>query len=255
MTAPDPATSDDTFDGPALSGGPVTPRTVTPAARALRPFGYLGLSVVWLAITAVVLLLLVAIPAALAGEGPLSEAPGMAALAVDNQWIAALIVVPLFAVIFGTVVFLLAQGSLSLFVLSLVALSRSLRPSFAGEPLTTTRWTGEAIGPVRLGSAPAKYAPVKNMAALSLIPVRRTRFSAFWTAGMLFAFAPSFRVITESAWVGLAYFITVGWVMWPVTGPLAIVLAVVSAALAVFGVWRVIRARRVDTLGWTTQAS
>ena len=255
MSSPESATPDAAFTGPAMTGGETSGRPVTPAGRALRPFAYLGVAIVWLAITLVVLGLLAAIPVAIHSGGHLSEAPGIVGLADDNEWIPALLVVPLFGLIFGAVVFLLAQGSLALFMLSLIAFSRSLRPSYAGESLTTTRWTGEAIGPVRLGAAPAKYAPVKNMAALSLIPVRRTRYSAFWTARMLFAFAPSFRVILESTWVGIAYVLTVGWVLWPVTGPLAIVFALVSVALAGFGVWRVIRARRNDALSWTTQKS
>jgi len=252
MTDHDPALS---FDGPSLSN--VAGFDTPPSARAvaLRPFGYLGLAVVWLGITAIILFLLASVPLAIDSQGPLSEGPAITSLADDNQWIAAIFVLPIIALLFGALIVLLLQGSLSLMMLSLIAFTRSLRPSFAGERLTTTRWTGEAIGPVKFGVAPAKYAPVKNMTSLSLIPVRRTRFSSFFTSGMLFAFAPSFRVILEATWIGLAFVLTFGWIQWPVAGPLAIVWTVVSVALSVFGIWRVARARRIDSARWTTQTT
>ena len=247
--------TDKNFDGPALTDLPGLETPPSARAVALRPLGYLGLAAVWLGISGIALFLLAAGPFAIDAQGTLSESPAITGLADDNQWIAFIFVMPIIALVFGAVIVLLLQGSLSLMMLSLIAFARSLRPSFADEKLTTTRWTGEAIGPVKFGQAPAKYAPVKNMTSLSLIPVRRTRFSSFFTAGMLFAFVPSFRVILESTWIGLAYILTFGWLMWPVSGPLVIVWPVVSVALTGFGVWRVVRARRIDAARWTTQAS
>ena len=247
--------TDKNFDGPALTDLPGFDTPPSARAVALRPFGYLGLAVVWLGITGIVLFLLAAVPFAIDSQGTLSESPAITRLGDDNEWIAFVFVMPIISLLYGAIIALLLQGSLSLVMLSLIAFARSLRPSFSGERLTTTRWTGEAIGPVKMGQAPAKYAPVKNMTSLSLIPVRRTRFSSFFTAGMLFAFVPSFRVILESTWIGLAYIVTFGWLMWTVSGPLVIVWTVVSIALTGFGIWRVARARRIDAARWTTQAS
>jgi len=247
--------NDTNFEGPALTSLPGTDTPPSARAVALRPFGYLGLAVVWLGITAIILFLLASVPLAIDSQGPLSEGPAITSLADDNEWVAFLFVMPIIALVFGALIVLLLQGALSLMMLSLIAFTRSLRPSFAGERLTTTRWTGEAIGPVKFGVAPAKYAPVKSMTSLSLIPVRRTRFSSFFTSGMLFAFAPSFRVTLESTWLGLAYVLTFGWIQWPVSGPLAIVWTVVSVALTAVGVWRIARARRIDAARWTTQST
>ena len=245
--------SDTDFDGPALAS--LRGSDAPPSARAVaaRPFGYLGLAAVWLGITAAIVFLLSSVPLAIDAQGPLSQSPAITRLTDDNEWAVFIVVMPVVALLFGALIVLLLQASLSLTVLSLVAFTRALRPSFAGERLTSTRWTGEAIGSVKSGVAPVSYAPVKNMAAMSLIPVRRTRFSAFFTAGMLFAFAPSLRVIIESTWLGLAYVLTFGWIQWPVSAPLAVVWTIVSVGLTVTGVWRVARARRLDRARWATQ--
>ncbi|MEP6481653.1 MAG: hypothetical protein ABJA94_06560 [Rhodoglobus sp.] len=218
----------------------------------LRPLGYFGIAIVWFVLTVVVLALLAAIPYAILQQGDLASSPGVAKFKDPGEVVAALIALPIVAVMFGAVICLLLVGSFSLFILSLIAFSRSLRPSFAKERLTTTRWTSEAIGPVRAGnllSAAAgsggplsAYREVLDKQSLSLIPVRRTKFSGAVTALMFFAFVPSGAIVLASTILGLAYLVTVAWVTWPVTGPTAVVWAVVSTALTVVGVWRVHRA-------------
>ena len=246
--------TDREFQGPALTGIPAKPGSteITPRRRVLRPFGYLGIAIVWLALSAVVAGLLAVIPFVIVDQGDLASSPGIENLAHDTEWLAALIALPIVALVFGAIISLLFVGSFSLFVLSLIAFGRSLLPSYAHEPLTTTRWTSDAIGPVRAGGVLApvmkgdasRYRDVLDKQSLSLIPVRRTPFGAFWTRVMFFAWVPSGGAILSSIWLGLAYLVTVGWVTWPVTGPLAFVWAAVSLVLVGLGIRGSLRAAK-----------
>ena len=251
---------DRTFQGPPLSNVPSAPgdSRVSARSRALRPFGYLGISIVWLLLTAVVLALLAVIPIAILNQGDLASSPGVKNLGVDNQWLAALIALPIVAGVFGAVICLLFVGSFSLFGLSLIAFSRSLRPSYANEKLTTTRWTSDAIGPPRAGgmvpaASGSRYKDVLDKQSLSLIPVRRTRYSEFWTQMMFFAWVPSGGTIVASTWLGLAYLVTVSWMTWPVTGGFAVLWGAISLALTGFGLWRILRAHRKNLQRQFTQ--
>ncbi|SMG18981.1 hypothetical protein [Agreia pratensis] len=247
--------SDKSFDGPPLSNTakPSDGQGVSARSRVLRPFGYAGITIVWLALSTVVAGLVAVIPFSILQQGDLASSPGVENLSKDTEWLAALIALPIVALMFGAVICLLFVGSFSLFVLSLIAFTRSLRPSYAHEQLTTTRWTSDAIGPVRLGgvlaqtgAAPARYKDVLDKQSLSLIPVRRTRFSAFWTSVMFFAWVPSGSTILGGFWLGLAYLVTVAWATWPVTGPMVIVWAAVSLALTAVGLRIVLRGHRAN---------
>ena len=115
--------NDYSFTGPPLARPdsliPTVP--VTAGARALRPFGYLLIGLVWLAIFGVSIFLWAVLPASLAASGPLHLAPGITKLAGDGGEIAAAIIAMLIAaVLFGFVLFFVPVASGSLTLLSFI---------------------------------------------------------------------------------------------------------------------------------------
>jgi len=259
---------DYTFVGPPLyrpdSLIPNTP--VTRTSRALRPIGYFLLALVWLAIVGIAAFVWVILPSALAASGPLSAAPGITKLATDpGEAIAAIIALLIAALPFGFVLAFISIASVCLCLLSFVYFARSLNPAFAGERLSTTLWTAEAIGPVRLGGAAigaipvnqgffARYRPVMGKAAVSLIPVRRTRLVGALSTGMFFSLVPSWKLVFASFPLGVAYLVTVAWVLWPVRSPAIVVIwVIVSLVLAAVSVLVIIRAIRAQIRSWHRQ--
>jgi len=259
---------DYTFIGPPLSrpDSLVPSGLVTLRARALRPFGYLFLSLIWLALVGVAAFVWVVLPSALTSSGPLRLAPGITNLAKDpGETIAAIIALLIAAIPFGFVLAFISIASVCLCLLSFVYFIRSLNPAFAGERLSTTLWTAEAIGPVRLGGAAigmvpvnqgffARYRPVMGKAAISLIPVRRSRLTSSLSTGMFFSLVPSWRLIFSSFPLGITYLLTVGWVLWPVRSPVIVIAwVIVSVVLAALSALVIVRSIRAQVRGWDRQ--
>jgi hypothetical protein len=234
---------------------------ITAGRRTARVFGYLGIAVVWLAIFLVVIFLWAALPAALSSSGPLGSAPGITELADPGELVPFLIAMILIAVPFGFVLFYMTIATFSLLMLSLTFLRRSLDPGYGAEPLSSTRWTSEAIGPMRIGGAVLALIPINKgpiarwrkifgKAAISLIPVRQSPVSRFWTQAMMLALVPSWRMIFSTFWFGLAYLFTVAWILWPVTGALVGACSAVSVAVTAFALWRILRAIQRERRSW-----
>jgi hypothetical protein len=152
-----------------------------PVALALRPFGYLGLAVIWVTLW----LIAVAIPAGalvyLAVDDPAAVVDNLGRQFANpfTTLATVAILIPLIAVIMGPgAIFHLPMMCWPLAVLCVVYAVRALRPSYAREKLSFTTWQarGESIGPPTVGDL-----------ALSLQPVRSTRLTdvvmRFYIAG------------------------------------------------------------------------
>jgi hypothetical protein len=196
-----------------------TGRTSTPPARwevVLRPFGYLLVAAIWAALFAVTLVLPLLLPFGLRSDNPDYATTGF----FDNLDVVVGVLFGVFALlvlvpIFGYIFIALPLASGPLMVLALTYVVRSLRPSYAGTRLSATGWSREAIGPITVFPT-----------ALSLIPLRMTGWSRFWLGAALIGWRPSLRLLYAAYAAGLGYFLTVGWVMWPVRSP------------ALFAVWQ-----------------
>lgn len=212
-------------------------RSSTPpsqAERALRPLGYLLVALVWTVLGAVTVALPAALPFGLWSTNPDFNSRefvtgGDTVIIVLFLVFALVVLVPLLGYAFVA----LALGSVSLAVLSWTYVVRSLRPSYAGERLSSTGWSRNVIGPVTVGKT-----------ALSLLPVRMTRWTAFWTEIMFLGWRPGRAVLVAGIPYGLASFLVAGWLFWPV-GPIgAVVWTVVTAALVVTTVVLIVREYR-----------
>ncbi|GAB3411449.1 hypothetical protein GCM10027515_33030 [Schumannella luteola] len=226
-------------------------RPPTPTALALRPFGYLGAALAWAALAALGVMLYTLLPSMI--EPPLSSAPGLRVLGVDvGETIAFVIGMGLGAIMIGFLLLVIPLAAGGLAILSLTYVVRSLRPAYRGERLSMTRWDADAIGPVRLGGTLLthergplrRFSGIGGGVALSLLPVRQTRWSAFWSVLVVSCFTPGFRTVLSSGVWGVAYLVTVGWMAWPVPAgsePIWVGVSVVLgvAALVLVGLsWR-----------------
>ncbi|QNE37067.1 hypothetical protein [Leifsonia shinshuensis] len=212
-------------------------RAATPpsgAERAWRPLGYLLVAVVWTVLAAVVLALPAALTVGLATSNPDFTTRGFFA----GSDVAVLVLFLAFAVIvlvplLGYAFVALALGTVPLAVLSWTYVVRSLSPGYAGERLSSTGWSRNAIGPVTV-------APT----AMSLLPVRVTPWAEFWVRLMFLGWKPSRAVLLAGLPYGLASFLLAGWLLWPVGPVAAVVWTVVTAALVAAAVVLVVRAYR-----------
>jgi hypothetical protein len=148
-----------------------------PVTRALRPFGYLLIGLVWTALSAVVLalgpgilgfLVWADITGAL-GEVQLLTGGVPESLHHPVQVIAMIfLLLPLLALIWGAaVLWMLPCASLPLMLLSFTFMIRSLRPSYAGDALSFTTW----------GAPGSTMGVTVTKVSLSLQPVVRTRWT------------------------------------------------------------------------------
>lgn len=217
-------------------------RSSTPpsaAERALRPLGYLVLAVLWTALGAVTLLLAAALPFALWSTNPDFSSRefvtgGDVAPTVLFLVFAIVVLVPLLGYAFVA----LPLAAVPLAVLSWTYVVRSLRPAYAEERLSSTGWSRNVIGPPALGPT-----------ALSLLPVRLTPWTRFWTGLMLLGWRPNRGVLLAGIPYGLASFLAAGWLFWPVGTVAAVLWTVVTAALVAAAVVLTARAYRARVSG------
>ena len=123
-------------------------------------------------------------------------------------------------------------------MLSWTYVGRSLAPAYAGERLSSTGWSRNVIGPPTLGPT-----------ALSLLPVRLTAWTRFWTELMLLGWRPGRGILLAGIPYGLASFAVAGWLFWPVGTVGVAVWTILTAALVVATVVLVVRAYRQRVSG------
>lgn len=216
------------------------------AARRLRPAGYAALGVVWLALTIVSLLLWAALPAILAATaGSLHDSPGITSLRGDpsnlTAFILTMIILPPF---FVYALLAITVGCASLTALAFIYAGRARNPLYNDRKLSRTDYAVDAIGPPLAAFLPK---------ALSLLPTWRSPGTDALAALTTLAFRPGFRLV-GSAWVlGVCYFFTIGWALWPVHGAVLAVCVVISAVLAALGVWLLIRSAVVRYRALSTE--
>ncbi|WP_431245468.1 hypothetical protein [Leifsonia xyli] len=206
----------------------------TAAGRALRPIGYLLIALVWTAVGAVALLLPAALPFGLWSTNPDYRSSTFAAETDTVPLLlfllfALVVLVPLLGYAFVA----LPIASVPLAVLAWTYVVRSLSPGYAGERLSSTGWSRNVVGPPTFGPT-----------AMSLLPVRLTPWTRFWTELMFLGWRPSRGILIAGIPYGLASFLVAGWLFWPL-GTLGIaVWTLVTAALVALTVVLVARAYR-----------
>ncbi len=196
---------------------------------ALRPFGYLGMAMVYAALAAVsfyvtVLLIPVLVVSDSEGALPLGTGPMIKnTLSSVGETIGALIAVPLVAAILGYATLALVFGTLALCFLSLTYFVRSLRPAYRSERLSFTSQ-----------SAPgASIGPAAGSAALSMVPLRQTAWTRFLMLFYDYAWNINLTVLLLGLIYGAEYFFTLGWLAWPAQGAGTVLCGTISAGLAV----------------------
>lgn len=149
------------------------------ASLILRPFGYLLVGLVWLAIWLVAVALGPGIIAFIAIDGTMTFGELAGNQSTASWIIGGIITIPIVVMIWGpAVLWYLPCATWPLAVLSFLYVVRSLRPSFAGEKLSHSQEAppGTTLGP-----------PTLRGVSLSLQPVRRNRFTdvlmAFYMSG------------------------------------------------------------------------
>jgi hypothetical protein len=221
--------------GRAASARPKRPRKPPSSLElVLRPFGYLLVALVWTALAAVTLLLPAALPLGLSasGDGFSSRAFVTGGDPVTMVLFAVLTVVVLIPLC-GYAFIALPLASTPLAVLCWTYVVRSLLPGYAGERLSSTGWSRDVIGPVTVGAT-----------ALSLLPVRLTRWTRFWAELMFLGWRPGGDVLVAGLPYAAASFLVAGWLFWPVGPVAAAVWSAVTAALVASAVVLVVRAFR-----------
>lgn len=173
------------------------------ASLVLRPFGYLLIGLVWLAIWALAVSLLVGSVGYLAYVDSEDLISGVLER-LANPFEAALfvlILLPILAAAVGGGGWFVITGSWPLAVLSFLYVARSLQPAYAGEKLsfTTMGARGSTLGP-----------PTVSGVALSLQPLRATRFTD-WVMRFYFAgWSVNLRMIIAMLPAGLAWVTAIG---------------------------------------------
>ncbi|RYV52999.1 hypothetical protein [Pengzhenrongella frigida] len=220
-------------------------RTLQPGERLpvsrliLRPFGYFAMGTIWVALWLIILAMAAALPIALSdrhpiglADTPLSAAAGIVDLQANPLKLILVVVLlgPPLALLFGWIVGMFALTAWPLAALSFVYFARSLRPSYAGEALSGTSRSTEAIGPLTITSK-----------AMSLLPVRGSWLTDVLMKAYIMGWTPTFRLIGSCFWLGLGYLFATIWFAWPVTNPVVVALfAVVSLGLAGYTVYRLV---------------
>lgn len=194
----------------------------------LRPFGYLSMSIIWLAIAAIGVFL-----AAYYGAGvtegytaPLGEMPGFDGITFFEMVGAVLIVLPVMATIVGLIFSFIVMGSLPLSVLSMLFFFRSLMPKYASEKLSYT-----------IGSKNTYRPPtISEDVALSLMPVKETKFTDQVVGVYMAAWNINGKVFLGSFIIGVAFHAFLLLLNTPISQePLGIVLWVAIAMVTLWG--------------------
>ncbi|MGO4534637.1 hypothetical protein [Leifsonia sp. 2MCAF36] len=221
---------------------PRSGRASTPpsgAERVLRPFGYLLVALVWTALSVVTLLLPAALPFGLWSANPDYSSRefltgGDVVPMVLFLVFAVVVLVPLLGYAFVA----LPLASAPLAVLSWTYVGRSLLPAYADERLSSTGWSRNVIGPPTVGPT-----------AMSLLPVRLTPWTRFWTELMLLGWRPGRGILVAGIPYGLASIAVSGWLFWPLGTVGVVVWTVITVALVVATVVLVGRAYRQRVSG------
>lgn len=219
--------------------------TSSPARRpgrarlALRPFGYLTIGLVWTAIWLLVLGLGYAVLGygVISGELTVAEFTEPATSSVGGFIGLVVLCVPLVVVIWGPgVLWMLPCASWPLAVLSFVYVARSVRPSYAGEPLSHSESTrrGETLG-----------LPTVAGTTLSLQPVRSSRVTDLLMAFYMSGWRPDGKTFVAMLPAGLAFLLAFPAIAVDVSPTTNVVCGALAAVLAVWSyVWSLVVLRR-----------
>lgn len=200
--------------------------------RVGRIFSYLGLTVLWIVLFAVAMFAtVVALPAAISSNGPLGESP---AFHRSDTWIAFIVIPFIVAPIMGVVAYFLAIATVGMFLTSATLFARSLSPAYRHEQLSTTITSvhGEAVGGISTAFTGV---------ALSLIPVRLTRWAKVALIIQFNGWILNGNMLVLGTIWGWLYLFTFGWMTWPVTGTglaVCVVISVLLLAWLVAAAWR-----------------
>ncbi|WP_069385727.1 hypothetical protein [Cellulosimicrobium cellulans] len=176
------------------------PRDATPPGTVrlvLRPFGYLAIGLVWLAIALLLLGLYVALGVHSVSEPVEDQTPWWEFRdTVGASLGVAVGLLPFVTLLAGPVAWYMACATWPLAALSFVHVGRSLRPAFRGEPLSRTTYAmpGTTLGP-----------PTPGPVALSLIPVRESRLTTVLLRFYACGWQPADRDFVAALPAGLAW--------------------------------------------------
>lgn len=174
-------------------------------AVLLRPVGYLLVALVWTALSMVSVALSASLTLGLAASGwhpqDLFQDVNIVVFLFELAIIALI-----WAALVGMVLIILPLASVPLAMLSWTYVVRALRPSFAHEKLSRTSQSRNSIGP----------ATVTGTVAMSLQPVRPSRWTDFWMRLYSVGWSPNGRIWLAGLPWGVATFVMPGWVLWPV---------------------------------------
>ncbi|OLT49400.1 hypothetical protein [Cellulosimicrobium sp. CUA-896] len=180
------------------SEAPLRGAAPSAVARALRPFGYLLVGLVWTAIAAVVVALGPGVLALVAVDGTMELAGVWERFAAQpSELVALVLAVPLLVVLWGPgVLWYLPSATWPLAALSFVYVARSLSPAFAHERLSFTEQAarGATIG-----------LPTAAGVALSLQPVRQSRVTAWLMRFYVSGWVPDGRMFVAMLPAGLGW--------------------------------------------------
>lgn len=198
--------------------------------RAIRPLGYLGVTILWLVIFAITVAL--AFVFWVVPPGPISANHGMTDQLSDPKNVVAglflLYVMLPFVWGFVHMLVLMALGPL---LLAALAFWRSLQPGYASEKLTGSVLRGDAVG-ISPGGV-----------AISLLPLRHTAYSRWATKLNVRAWVLDGSWYLGFAWLGYVQFLLLSWLRWPIHNPLLIALIVL---LCIGFVWLAVRRLRAS---------
>ncbi|HWT40525.1 MAG TPA: hypothetical protein VN081_04660 [Dongiaceae bacterium] len=228
----------------------------------------------WLALFGVALGLIAAVPAIILGTSPdwsdtgaiLSASPGVVKTLADpiQLYVLMPICIWLLAVVYGYAVLYWIPGvTLINTLLAALYVGRSLNPKYKDETLSTTRWVNGVIDPRFSVVSSSNPAPLyqaaqwlvgadilsgRNMGqtAVSLLPVRGGRVASFLGNASLTVWSMmSLPLIRALWWLGLTYWVTTIWLLWPVSGTMAITIwTIVSIVLFSYSVYRIVKVVR-----------
>lgn len=183
-------------------------------ALMVRPFGYLLIAVVWTLLAVTAIGLSVALPVGLGMTGwhaaGFFTGPGVNTPVLVLE---VLVIAAIWAALVGYVLVALPLATVPLAALAWTYVVRSLQPSFASERLSRTQQGRGTLGPVT----------VSGTVAMSLLPVRSTRWTDFWMRLYAAGWSPSRGLWVAALPWGAASFLLPGWLLWPV-GPVPAVI-------------------------------
>lgn len=231
MSAPGRATS----SSGRTDADPLPDRgAVPPLVLALRPLGYLVMGAVWGVLAIVVLALGPGVLVAMAVTGSVPVLGIWESLVSSpSEIVAYVLCVPLLALLWGPgVLWFLPNATWPLAALSFAYVGRSLRPGFAGEPLSRT---GHAARGTTIGL------PTTGGIALSLQPVRPSRTTTAIMRWYVSGWLPTGRSFVAMLPAGFGYLLAFAALASDPPGVVRIVSGLGAAAL--FG-WSAVLARR-----------